>query len=55
MPGWIAHPHTSYVLAAYGVAAVMLLALLLISWRGLHARQAEWKKLRAESPRSVRH
>jgi len=55
MPDWIDHPHTSYVLAAYGVAAVMLLGLLLASLRDSHSCQAEWKKLRTQGPGSAHH
>jgi hypothetical protein len=55
MPDWVDHPHTAYMLAAYGVAAFMLLALLFASWRSLERRQAEWKKLRSQSPGSVPH
>jgi heme exporter protein D len=33
--------HAMYVWSAYGVAAVLLVGLLLASWRGLRAREAE--------------
>ena len=33
--------HTMYVWSAYGVAAVLLVGLVLASWRGLRAREAE--------------
>jgi heme exporter protein CcmD len=33
--------HAMYVWASYGVAAVLLIGLLLASWLGLRAREAE--------------
>jgi heme exporter protein D len=33
--------HAAFVWSAYSVAAVLLVGLLLASWRGLRAREAE--------------
>jgi heme exporter protein D len=33
--------HAMYVWSAYGAAAVLLIGLLLASWRSLRAREAE--------------
>lgn len=40
-----------FVWSAYGAAALILIGLLVMSWRGLRARQAEVAALEAASPR----
>jgi heme exporter protein D len=40
-----------YVWGAYGLAAIILVGLLLVSWRGLRVREAEITRLQAGRPR----
>ena len=43
--------YAGFVWSAYGVAALILIGLLVMSWRNLRARQAEVAALEAASPR----
>lgn len=45
-PAWLANPHASYVLAAYGAAACALLGLVFFSLRAARRRAAEWESLK---------
>jgi len=45
MPDWLQNPQASYVLAAYGAAALALFGLLLFSWRAWRCRQTEWRRV----------
>lgn len=42
---WLQNPQSTYVLAAYGVAAVGLLGLLAASLFALRCRLREWHKI----------
>ena len=48
MPEWLTHPHAISVLAAYGVAAVILLGLLLITLRDWQRAKADAKRVQRE-------
>ena len=43
--------YAGYVWATYGAAAIILIGLLVVSWKDLRARQAEIAALEAASPR----
>ena len=43
--------YAGYVWSAYGVAALILIGLLVMSWKDLRARLAEVAALEAASPR----
>ena len=43
--------YSGFVWSAYGVAALILIGLLIVSWKDLRARQAEVAALEAASPR----
>ena len=45
MINWLDHPHADFVLAAYGIAAVALIGLAVVSWRAYRCRAREWQKL----------
>ena len=45
MPDWFNNPHADYVLAAYGLAAVALLGLLIASLLKAHRVRKAWQKL----------
>jgi len=46
--------YSGFVWSAYGVAALILIGLLIVSWKDLRARQAEVAALEAASPRRQR-
>ena len=46
--------YSGFVWSAYGVAALILIGLLIVSWKDLRARQAEVAALEAASPRRMR-
>jgi heme exporter protein D len=43
--------YAGFVWSAYGAAALILIGLLVMSWRNLRARQVEVAALEAASPR----
>jgi len=43
--------YAGFVWSAYGAAALILIGLLVMSWKDLRARQAEVEALEAASPR----
>jgi len=43
--------YAGFVWSAYGAAALILIGLLVMSWKDLRARQAEVAALEAASPR----
>ncbi len=43
--------YAGFVWSAYGVAALILIGLVVMSWKDLRARQAEVAALEAASPR----
>ncbi|MDA0652132.1 MAG: heme exporter protein CcmD [Proteobacteria bacterium] len=43
--------YAGFVWSAYGAAALILIGLLVMSWKDLRARQAEIAVLEASSPR----
>lgn len=43
--------YAGFVWSAYGAAALILIGLLVVSWKGLRTRQAEVAALEAASPR----
>jgi heme exporter protein CcmD len=45
MPAWITNPHAAYVLAAYAVAAVGLIGLLIVSVLAARKADKAWRKL----------
>jgi DMSO/TMAO reductase YedYZ heme-binding membrane subunit len=51
MPDWLHNREASYVLAAYGAAAIILLGLLFFSWQAWRCRQGEWQKLQNKRPK----
>ena len=48
MPEWLSHPHAMSVLAAYGVAAVILLGLLVATLRDWQRAKDEAKRVQRE-------
>jgi heme exporter protein D len=46
--------HASFIWSAYGVAAVLLVGLLIVSLRGLRRREAELAEAESTAPRRRR-
>jgi len=47
-PDWFANKDAIYVLAAYGAAGTILLALLFASLRAWKCRQKEWRRIESK-------
>ena len=45
MIDWLQNPHADYVIAAYDVAIIGLMGLLIASYRAWRRKQREWHKL----------
>ena len=51
MMDWLQNPRATYVLAAYGVAAIGLIGLLLVSLCATRCKRKEWQELQQKRGR----